>query len=534
MAGGITVTHPNTIAYTGNVNRIVITDGSGVQHEVKQVYWCPDGINANLVWPNAQRTLLAGDKLVAIEYVPANDITVQTIEIFTTSNQGNTNYARVKILHESGLYIAAFNSDNGPDAATEYGLAGYKRYINNQNVLLKAGKKYYIVYQHDDTSPGENAYLPAYFNGENGNYKEYSNNRDTVNTTDITNFGDYIGTFVGTDISSFFGSNENDFANYNGNNGGTDYNTFSQNKIYIRSTTFASQTLKAQLGSGQEISMSELDTILKYNTGDLFIWWGNNYNENNATVIQNNYIHSRKTTIPTNKYKGIISQTTDLANVEVNDYFLWTGSVSYLTQNRLYKKIDNVVVDGDFNFNNYTDDTEKSVQLITASFEPDPDKSNKCLDCTGTYMYADRTGSIFQLKVGSSLDFNGGTGYNTNTWVDTPRAANTLVYFSQGANYTINGDRYVYKGAGVHLITDYTNPADWKMLYNDTLNYFFNITTMDQVYTQANIGDAVSIEKSVNSLVKSSIDSSNISLTLVSATLQNNRKYYLKINGNEV
>jgi hypothetical protein len=192
------------------------------------------------------------------------------------------------------------------------------------------------------------------------------------------------------------------------------------------------------------------------------------------------------------------------------------------------------VVDGDFDFNNYNDDTVKSVQLITASFEPDPDKSNKCLDCTGTFWYADRTGSIFQLKVGTALDFNGGIGYNTNTWVDTPRAANTLVYLSEAGNYTINGNPWKYKGEGVHLITDYTNPDGWKMLYNDTLNDFFNITTMDQVYTQANIGDAVTIENSVSSLVKYSIDSNNISLTLVSATLQNNRKYYLKINGKEV
>lgn len=497
---------------------------------VKEIYF-----GNTLIWQKGNaKVLVAGDKLVAIEYVPTTDTTVNSIEIYTTSNQGDNNNARVKILHESGLYIAAFNSDNGPDAAEIYHLSGYKRYVNNQSVALKAGKKYYIVYQHDDANPGENTFWPAYFQNENGNYKEYSNNRDTVTTTDISNYGNYIGIFVGRDISSFFSSNENDFANYNGNNGGTDYNTFSQDRIYIRSTTYASQTLKAQLGSGQDITMLELDAILKYNTGDLFIWWGNNYNENNATVIQNNYIHSRKSTIPTNKYKGIVSQTSDLADIYVDDYFLWTGSVSYLTQNRLYKKIDDVVVDGNFNFNDYSNDEVKSVELITASFESDPDKSNKCLDCTGTFWYADRTGSIFQLKVGSALDFNGGTGYNTNTWVDTPRAANTLVYFSEAANYTINGNPYKYKGAGVHLITDYTNPDDWKMLNNDTLNYFFNITTMDQVYTQANIGDAVTIENSVSSLVKSSIDSSNISLTLVSATQQTNRKYYLKINGLEV
>ena len=47
------------------------------------------------------------------------------------------------------------------------------------------------------------------------------------------------------------------------------------------------------------------------------------------------------------------------------------------------------------------------------------------------------------------------------------------------------------------------------------LNDFFNITTMDQVYTRTNIGDVVTIENPVSSLVKSNIDSNNISLTLV-------------------
>ena len=58
MAGGITVTHPDTTQYTGNVNRIVIVDGNGVQHEVQQVYWCADGTEAKLVWPGYVKYIL--------------------------------------------------------------------------------------------------------------------------------------------------------------------------------------------------------------------------------------------------------------------------------------------------------------------------------------------------------------------------------------------------------------------------------------------------------------------------------------------
>ena len=511
---------------------------ANTQEEIEKVFYLPPGGDPDtdllLVWRRYfERTLIAGDKLVAIEYAPTNDITVQTLEIFTTSSQGDNNKARVKILHESGLYIAAFNADNGPDAATEYSLAGYKRYVNNQSVVLKGGKKYYIVYQHDDANPGENTFWPAYFQNENGNYKEYSNNRDSVTTTDISNYGDYVGTFVGTDISSFFSSNENDFANYTGNNGGTGYNTFSQDRIYIRSSTYASQTLKEQLGSGYAITTTELDKILKYNSGDLFIWWGNNYQENNSDIIKNNYIHSRKSTIPTNKYKGIKTQTSELKNVDIDDYFLWTGTVSYLTQNKLYKKTQTVKVDDTINFNNYNDDDKKTVALIQQSYNSNG--TNKFIDGIGSFYHNDRTGTIFQLKNGYTLDLNGGTGYDTSSWVDTPRAANTLVYFNSGTNYTINGNPYVYKSSHVYLITDYTTPGTWIEFSSwEKISDIFNITTMDQVYLRTNIGDAVNIENSVSSLVKSNIDSSNISLTLVSATPQTNRKYYLKINGNEV
>ena len=120
-AGGITVTHPDTIIYTGNINRIVIVDGAGVQHEVKQVYWSPDGINANLVWPTIQKTLVAGDTAVAIQYKPTVDISVTDIGIFTAESvTGRT--AKIKVFHESGLCIAAVNGDVKTTGETLYNL----------------------------------------------------------------------------------------------------------------------------------------------------------------------------------------------------------------------------------------------------------------------------------------------------------------------------------------------------------------------------------------------------------------------------
>lgn len=485
-----------------------------------------------LIWEKIAKRLVAGDKNVAIEYTPAVNIIISGIEIFTSQDSSNTN-GRVKIIHESGLYVGSVNGD-AKDGSTElYGLTGWKRYVNNAGIQLYAGRKYYIVFNDNQSA----SYYPAYFQNRTGNYKEYSNNYNQVTLTNLSTFGDYIGIFTGDDIKSFFSAKENDFANYDGDNGGTGYQAFTTNYIHIRSSNYASQTLKAQLGSGLEISMSELDAILKYNTGDLFIWWGNNYNENNATVIQNNYIHSRKSTIPTNKYKGIISQTSELANVDVDDYFLWTGTVTYLTQNKLYKKLQDVQVDGSFNFNNYSGDAQ-TVGLIQASYVDGID--NNTIDGIGNYCYSDRTGTLFTLKAGLILELNGGNGYSSSTWTDTPRVANTIVYLNEGTSYTINGNSK-HMNAGVYIIQDYTDPSNWLTVAQysnwDTVSNAFSITTMDQVYTRANVGDAVTIENPVSVLVKDTVNNGNntISLTLLHAQEQHDRHYYVKLtdsNGN--
>lgn len=460
MAGGITLTHPNTIAYTGNVNRIVITDGNGVQHEVKQVYWSADGINANLVWPNAQRTLLAGDKLVAIEYVPANDITVQTIEIFTTSNQGNTNYARVKILHESGLYIAAFNSDNGPDAATEYGLAGYKRYVNNQNVLLKAGKKYYIVYQHDDTSPGENAYLPAYFNGENGNYKEYSNDRDTITTTDITTLGTYGG--EASDLTAVVPLSENDYFIWEGSN-----SIFEQHACYIRSSTGNGKTYKGEIGDSSTyaaITKTDIQTWLGLSENDSYWWHVGGYHN-----LSRDYFYYKKAT-PTISQ---IDMITGLSN-----------------------------------------DTQKLVALFRGI------QNNKAIVIDGPqYWYGintSYTGLIFELKSSYTVRLSTDTQYDENT-LPSDAATNDIFLIANGAFGLWNNN------GTVAVCTN--NDGTITMTAINDVSTITNVSYIDTYMTE--IGN-------VGSLQKQKISGDGvISRTLRTATT-GNRKYYLKINGNEV
>lgn len=122
--------------------------------------------------------LVAGDKTVAIEYIPSENITLQQLEMFVASgnNVGQTNI-RLTIFHESGIPLISSNvctSQNG----YMYGINGQvKTCTTFNNYLLYGGQKYYIVLEGSNTGD----FYPAYFQGKSGNYKDFSCNYDYTN-----------------------------------------------------------------------------------------------------------------------------------------------------------------------------------------------------------------------------------------------------------------------------------------------------------------------------------------------------------------
>lgn len=452
-------THPSLGNLSSRTRQIIYNEPNGTSHSIKAVYWSPtNNINdIKLIWlRDHNNNLVAGDKLVAIEYVPSVDTTVQTIEIFTTSNQGFNNYARVKIIHESGLYIAAFNSDNGPDSATEYGLTGYKRYVNNQNVLLKAGKKYYIVYQHDDSSPGENAYLPAYFENKNGNYKEYSNNRDTVTTTDLTTLGTYAG--EASDLSTVVPLSENDYFVWVGSS-----SIFEQAACYIRSSAGNGTTYKGELGvDSGNIRAEDIAVFCAMSINDSF-----RFMPQNGPILSGRFAYKSSNT-PSN----------------VTDY----GS-----KNTAALRLANLL---------------KDIKSYTTAL---------CTTGPSNWEYgwnaSDIIGHKFKMQSGYTSQIS------SLTPIDTLPAnpVNGGFYFIKGG--TISGDNddnvYYYNGS-------------WQKVYNYT-----DLSSM--IDNSGTYGDYMTEIGTNNDLVKQKISAEGeISNTLRTATIYNNRKYYLKINGNEV
>ena len=187
-AGGITVTHPNTTQYTGDIKQIVWTDGANIQHSIKQVYWSPDGVNAYLVWPKPTAKKLINDstqdQYLMVKYKPASNINVSKVAVLVDpSGNGNGSDCLV-IVNDQGLLIYSGKNNSQESTAADttlYEYTGYKRTRTfNSSVTLYAGKTYWIHYHFSDCRN----HRGAYFNNTQGKYKNFGN-------FDFVTFGGY-------------------------------------------------------------------------------------------------------------------------------------------------------------------------------------------------------------------------------------------------------------------------------------------------------------------------------------------------------
>ena len=517
-AGGITVTHPETIIYTGNVNRIVIVDGAGVQHNVKQVYWCPDGINANLVWPTVQRILVAGDKNVAIEYVPSANIIISGIEIFTSQDSSHTN-GRVKIIHESGLYVGSVNGD-AKDGSTElYGLTGWKRYVNNTGIQLYGGKKYFIVFNDDNPV---DAYYPAYFQSETGNYKEYSNDRDSVTISDVSGLGTYLG--ILSSFDAIIAASENACFTWNSSGGGSGLNN---NVLYVRNSLLSGSTYYGTLGGTHNITSEEKDAILSMISGTSFYWdgWSVNAHGSQSHVIEQSQIHQKNNSLDQTKYKGI--KTTEkeiLDDLGLNDYAVFNGTSTHILSNgSIYRKKKQINVDVELEFTHdhtYLD----TAYLIDASCDS---TTNKIVAAQGQLWYTSRTGNVYTLKSSyHTIDFNKDSqgviqGYDPTTITSLP--SGTFIYFYKDGQCPLVNNwvgNYVY----------YWNGSSLSEVGQQTWESYFDIVSLSDAIEEMYLDGCVDIIGQVSTLVKASYSGDGVvSNTFVAAETKHDRKYYVKL-----
>lgn len=250
--------------------------------------------------PPSQRTLVAGTQNVAIEYDMTDateDLVINSIEIFTDSS--STSSAKIKILHESGLFIAAIDGDNRGSETEKYEMTGRTRSVNGLNITLYKGHKYYFVYQGNTNE----AFYPAYFQGDtDGNYKLYAN---TTAATQIT---------VYSDVSS----------------------------------------LKAVIGHNENLNNTLRDAILKLNANEKFLWGGYQQQEVNpkTPAMVANGVYNRETL--TGSYAGKKTTLADIASIPNGDYCLIDVNDTGFTNEAVYRKTGNLPNFTEFDFNDYS------------------------------------------------------------------------------------------------------------------------------------------------------------------------------------
>ncbi len=241
--------------------------------------------------------LLAGSQNVAIEYVPTEDITVNSIEIFTSQTTSATS-GRIKILYENGLFVGAINGNNEDSPTERYNLTGRPRTVSNVGVTLYTGKKYYIVFQDVlDTT-----YYPTYFQNETGNYKVYAN---TTDASQITIYPD-------------------------------------------------AASLKAVIGHDENLNNTLRDEILKLTANEKYLWGGYPQQESNpkTPAMVSNGIYNRETL--TGSYAGKKTTLAGIVATPNGDYCLIDVDNTGFTNEAVYRKTTNIPSYTEFNFNDYS------------------------------------------------------------------------------------------------------------------------------------------------------------------------------------
>ena len=345
-------THPSQTNLAARTRNIIWCDAAGNAHSIKAVYWSPSN-NANdlkLIWlrDHAQRTLVAGDKCVAIEIDLVNateNLVINSLEIFTSQHSTSTTStsARIHIYYANGIEIAQIIGD-GEDTQTEiYSLTGYPRYVNGLNITLYKGYKYYIAYNDATIS----SYYPAYFQNENGNYKEFN----SVNSQDDQCIDEYK---------------------------------------------------KVLPVSGNDLTETDLQQILQLNQYDKFAWIGNNITVNSQAIVRGDYLGIKQTTSLT---ANILSET-DIWGTAKDTIFIWHNKSNTNVSKRIYKKTADAV-SGTIGHLNPTGSDDKYLASIILTLKNGP----AVLESDPSWWFTSTTplGSLFKLKDGYSVGFSSDT-----------------------------------------------------------------------------------------------------------------------------
>lgn len=461
--GKIACHFPDQTPSNYDVNDIQFLPVGGTVNDmlpIDKVYALPVGASVSsvadleqyLVWEKISKLLIAGDKSVAIQYIPRTNISVTDIGIFTASND-NTD-AKLKVFHESGLCVAAYDGDVRVRNSELYGLSGTKRDGLIPQTLLYAGQKYFIVYYVWGV-------YPAYYQNEEsqsiGN-KIYENNTAASQTTiyDISENAQVLKPSMYRGVlnnsEGIFGFSENTWFVWMGST----QTGMTQGQIYRRTAVGSGWTFSGIVGdpsAHHPITSEDLTAIIAKPSHGEFIWYVDGVSGMNRGEI-------------------------------------WGKPVTWVTP---------VLVD----FSSISGEQEKTA-LVFYNLS----SSSSVMVSKGEFWYANYIGSTFKLKSGYSSAVSSLTPLSSKP---AQAVEKTIYYLSQSASGDWQDAIFVYEN-GNYTKIDQSNL--WSYLDNNGLS-----VTLEKIGNNSDLLEAVSNTKGDETFLNANTD---------------DRKYYLKINGNEV
>lgn len=214
--------------------------------------------------------LVAGDKCVAIELdlsQATEDLVINSIEIFSAETSNYTS-AMIKIIHESGLFVAAYDGNTSDATSERYNLTGRARVNSSINTTLPKGKIYYVVFNDSNYQN----YYPSYFANENGRYKEYQNTvaASSITPGDFSVLGNFLGAFGlnnqnprAEDIEAMIAMNTNDSFVWQGSSQSQGWNpNLINNHFYRRESKTYTYTKTAEIPDNVGTAMYRLAKVL--------------------------------------------------------------------------------------------------------------------------------------------------------------------------------------------------------------------------------------------------------------------------------
>lgn len=462
---------------------------------VAQIYF-----GNTLVWEKIVKRLVAGNQDVAIEYIPTQDISVTDIGIFTNEN-GTGRTPCIKIFHECGLCVAAADGDVQTTNQELYELNGSNHDAVIQATTLKAGQKYFIVYSHGYGSG--NDFYPAYFQNTSGNYKVYENETAAGQMTivDMSSFSNNLGNC--SDITVFIEASENDYMLWTGNVQG-----YTANNLYVRSSAELDETYIGKIGS-QGLDATLLLTIGQLDENDIFTWGGWDYGG-----LKQNTTYQRNSLYPKTKFIKAVTTLTD--GYDVGNGNIFTYDTSFYVMNYVIDKITTLTENTDI---------RKTVECLML-----------CNDTTTLHQVVPQlwygANRILRRKVEGQISKLSTTPLTGAYTTESLGAADGDILFVD-YNFTYNDVRVANSESIVKynstnnsftiLAAEYDSTGVWN-------NIFEEISS--GLYTQHSVLDVLkSGTIDFTTLIKSSYTPD---YTFLNATVNTDKKFYLKINGNEV